>query len=179
MGGVGDVGGDGGGGGAGSRTKARTVERGGGSSWNRFLIQKKGLGLNQTQLKSLYKAQMQSRGILKAKALDKNADKARDARKAGYAAREARRERLMPSRFHASGKCKGKGRTAGGAAHVSVQKRDGRKDSSWNWFLIQHKGRGLTKEALKAMYHKSLHTERRGPTTPARAAVAGNIISTD
>ncbi len=170
--GRGGGGGGDGGGGADSHTKSRTVERGGGSAWNRFLIQKKGLGLNQTQLKSLYKAQMQSRGILKAKALDKKADKARDARKAGYAAREARRERLMPSRFHASGKCKGKGRTAGGAAHVSVQKRDGRKDSSWNWFLIQHKGRGLTKEGLKAMYHKSLHTEHRGSTTPARAAVA-------
>lgn len=35
--------------------------KGGGSSWIFFLIQKKGLGLNQTQLKSLYQAQIQSR----------------------------------------------------------------------------------------------------------------------
>ena len=87
--------------------RGELLTKGGASSWNRFLVQKKGLGLNRAQLQTLYKAQMQSREMLKAK-------NANNLFKAG-------------------------------------PKRDRRKDSSWNYFLKQRKGLGLTRVELKGM----------------------------
>jgi len=126
------------------------VERGGGSAWNRFLIQKKGLGLNQTQLKTLYRAQMQSKDMLRA----------RNARMVGAPGRVAPRDRFLQKMSRSFGKNsvfgrKGPGVFNRGGLVKGARARDGRKDSSWNFFLGQHKGLGLTRGELKSMYYKS------------------------
>lgn len=134
----------------------RHGDRRGATSWNRFLIQKKGLGLNQSQLKSLYKCQMQSRDFLKA----------RGARHSAAAAGADRRDRFLPNPYRPSGSNEAgysRGCSTQGAAFKrgilvkGARPRDRRKDSSWNFFLGQHKGLGMTRAELKAMYRRSIY----------------------